>query len=149
MKERLDERDMIHSHWGFDELHTRSLRSCGTRCWCVGQTNGHTAWCRVVEAVAMATKVGKCALGLIFGCPSDASHDGCVGPNSRGAMSNRAFSTTHSMRRWKCLLIDKRIVQVGAVLCILPVYTPPFFLSLHPTPLITAGRPQSLQSFMF
>lgn len=32
-----------------------SLRwGCGCR---VGQTHGHTAWCRVVEAVVMETKV--------------------------------------------------------------------------------------------
>ncbi len=32
--------------------------------WRVGQTHGHTAWCRVMEAVAMETKVGEHALLL-------------------------------------------------------------------------------------
>lgn len=41
-----------------------------------------TAWCRVMEAVAMETKGGECVLLLIFGCPSD-TFDVCVGPNSR------------------------------------------------------------------
>lgn len=64
-----------------------SLRQHWISGWCVGQSYGLTAWCRVMELVSMVTVVCDLCV-LIFGCPSDMSYDDHVCPNSWSVLND-------------------------------------------------------------
>lgn len=85
IRESPDRRNLICSHWGFDELRAGSWRfalalglACRSDSWTHSTVRSDGGSCHGDRSQRVCTSVV-----LIFGRPSDASRGECFGPNSR------------------------------------------------------------------